>query len=374
MTRQNCAFNALKSQLKLKVLGSDGKPISDPSFMALARAVCEAAYASDASLAAQAVDTFDHLNKVRVSFKHDGLSPDVPSSFHLFSAALEHLNAICSELIGIPLTDIHYAAAINEESIRDHLHTANEAIDTGAYKEALEAICLALFVGFRTLNVPSYIRPGDASSEDALLLSGRGIDPASFLTMQKLLPITYDGEEVKWELRKTGHPGNWTETNARFCYRTAISTIVRLQSAQQIPSADDFYDWYEDVVEIMVDLPMIYNLERIIGSDKAAELIGSFGKGEKIIGRAKGYWNLSMDGEEGIEIDLEDAPYIALSQPMHRLLPNESGLSALFDDHVLWFKKEDVAVSYQMNQWRRFLLEHVDVDLAPSEESDTETI
>jgi hypothetical protein len=364
------SLSALVSQLALKAIELDGKAKTEPSFMALARVVSQTAFVNNDAEALSAINLFDHLNRVRVAFKHHGIPPEVSSSFHLFSDTNRYLDDICALLIGVPLSQIHYAAAIHNGIIKQHLDEASNALDTGQYKESLEFMSRALYEAFRTLNVPSYIRPGEASSDNALLLSGRGIDPALFLTMQKFLPLTYDGEQIVWELRTTGHPENWTYENASFCLRTAISVVIRLQTSQVIPTPIDFYDSYEDVVKIIVDKPTIYNLELILGSNEATELIGSFGKGEKFTGRAKGYLNMPLEEMEAVEVNLEDALLVALSNAKHRLLPVSSSGLYLYHSHDLWFKKEEVKVTYQMTEWRRTYAKHLQDLLESSEASE----
>jgi hypothetical protein len=331
---------ALKSQLNLK---------SDQTFMGMAKVVCDTAFPEPDGLAGSATDLLDQMNRLRVAFKHHGNFPDASSSFHLFSDVVRLLNAICSSLINTPLVEIDHATAIQLQLVKERFDNARSSIENGLYKKALESISLGLSAAFSNLNVPSRITPGYVLSEDALLLSGRGIDPANFLTMQGLLPYTPDGEEVVWWLRKNGHEGNWTKENAEFCLETAISAVVRLQTAQLIPVAQDFYDRYEDVVEIIVDHPTIYDLETIVGSDGAAELIGSVGKGERFIGKATGYLDRPIEYGEAAETSLERARYVALQFPRNRLLPEEVDFRTyLFGG--LWFKKEEVEVSYQLRE------------------------
>jgi hypothetical protein len=343
------SFIALSSQLNLRVPELDGKPKAESSFMALAKAVSTATYPSESHHSAKSAALFEHLNQLRVAFKHRGLPPNVASSFHLFSEVVEELDSICRQLIGLPLTRIQHAAAIYDDTTRDLLDRANTAISSGLYKEALETISLALHVAFRTLNIPSNIKPGEISTEDALLLSGRGIDPASFITTQKFLPVTHNGEDVIWDLRKHGHEMNWTDTNATFCLQTAISSVIRLQPAQEIPTPSDFYTWFEDVVTVLVDKPKVY---RQTGSfSSLIEPLTIFDKGSRIKGRVNGSWERKVDyGNSTTDFDLEHAPYICLLYPKHELLePLKIGL---FNTNVLWFENEEVAISYESNGMR----------------------
>jgi hypothetical protein len=124
-------------------------------------------------------------------------------------------------------------------------------------------------------------------------------------------------------------------------------------------------------VEIIVDKPSIYNLEMILGSDEATELIGSFGKGEKFTGRAKGYLNMPIDDMEAVDFSLEDAPFVALRDAKHPLLPMSPSGLYLFHSHALWFKKEEVEVTHQVNEWQRMYAKHLQNRLESSEASET---
>jgi hypothetical protein len=356
---------ALKAQLSLKPVEANGKVLVEPTFMATAIAICEKTYPNEYGDVGSAIDKFDQMNRLRVAFKHHGNLPEVSSTFNLYSDVVDLLNGICSHLIGIALVEINHSAAIKDELARNRLVHAEQLIHVGDYKKALETISLALSQAFSSLNLPTYMNPGKASSEDALLLSGRGVDPASFLTMQKLLPFAHiyvDNDEVKWELRKTGHKGNWTKEDTEFCLRTAISTIVRLQSAQEMPIPQGFYDWFDDVVEILSEAPEVFKIDGFPGLHGEPELITSFRKGDRITGRVKGYWMLDANAHCGdeTEFDIEDTPLIALFWAKHPALKEEE--QHLFRTDAYWFKRSEIAISYQSNGWRGSLHEPSEQD------------
>jgi len=342
------AFFALSSQLGLKPVEFDGKTKAEPTFMATVRAVADKAFPNDPTRVGNSNALLDQMNRLRVGFKHHGNLPDVSSTFLIFSEVIDLLDEVCTSVIGTSLQELDYAAAIHDGSIRDGFASARTLIDGGTYKEALEIISLTLFEAFRTVNAPTYIKPGEASSDDALLLSGRGVDPASFLVMQKFLPVSHNGEEVHWELRKKGHSENWTEEAARFCLQTAVSVIVRLQSAQAIPEPSDFYDWFEDVVEIVVDSPRVFRTTDHFGTHGELEELRSFSKGDRVIGRVKGRWELAPSETESNEFDLEHAPYIQLN----RMLPGESASLFSSTSESLWFARQEVTIGYQSTGWR----------------------
>ncbi len=291
---------------------------------------------------------FEHLNRVRVEFKHHGHLPDSRSSYHLYSDVLGVLDALCDRLLERPLSSIDHTAAIQLGDVSSQFVSARLLINKGEYKTALEAIAVGLSVAFWNLEVSAVV--GEPSSETALLLSGRGIDPASFLTMQKLVPIAQlPLGEPGWILRKTGHEGNWTKENAEFCLRTAISTVVRLQSAPFLPRPTNFYDQFEDVLEIVTDHPLVHLVNGHFLGRKRTEVFAGLGKGDRITGQAVGQIEMGIDISQESEIDLDYAEYVAVKYPKHPLLQPPA-----HDDHfayqLLWFKREDLKISYQTSK------------------------
>jgi hypothetical protein len=130
--------------------------------------------------------------------------------------------------------------------------------------------------------------------------------------------------------------------------QTAVSVIVRLQSAQAIPEPSDFYDWFEDVVEIVVDSPRVFRTTDHFGTHGELEELRSFSKGDRVIGRVKGRWELAPSETESNEFDLEHAPYIQLN----RMLPGESASLFSSTSESLWFARQEVTIGYQSTGWR----------------------
>jgi hypothetical protein len=331
---------ALLSQLGLKV--------NDQAFMAHVRPVVNEAYVKEPALIGSTLFLFEHLNRVRVDFKHYGILPDTGSSYHLYSDVLAVVDGLCDRILGRPLVDIDHTAAIHLGEVSSQFVNARSLIDQGNHRGALEAIAVALSTAFWNLQVSAAV--GEPSSETALLLSGRGIDPASFLTMQRLLPIAqWPINEPAWILRKRGHEGNWTKENTEFCLRTAISTVVRLQSTPFLPRPLNFYDGFEDVLEIVTDHPLVHLVKGHFMGLNQTEVFAGLGKGDRITGQAVGQLQMGSDISQESEIDLEYAEYVAVKYPKHPSLQPPA-----HDDHfayqVLWFEREDVEISYQTSE------------------------
>ena len=342
---------ALLSQLGVDAPEKDGKIKREPSFMAMASAVLKEAAKNQEIADARHNKLFEDLNRARVDFKHHGLLVDASTNFHLFADVIKLLDVLCNCLINRGLLTVDHSAAISSENIRAKFSSAREAIDAGEYRLALEETARGLALAFWEMNVPSSLIVGKASSEDALLLSGRGIDPASFLSMQKLLPVSYVfEEEPEWELRKYGHEANWTRDNAEFCLQTAITTTVRLQSAPAQPIPLDFYDIYEDVIEVLVDSPTVFLIKGLVLSAFQTERqVDVFRKGDVISGRAKGHLGRSKDSESATEIGFQYADWVSIERPS----TDKVELSTSpWDLEVLWFQKEEVNISHRLNQAR----------------------
>lgn len=333
----------------LALLSQLGVKANDQSFMAHVRPVVSKAYENEPALIGSTSLLFESLNRLRVDFKHYGILPDSRSNYHLYSEALWVIDDLCDRLLGRPLLSIDHTAAIQLDQISSHFVNARALIDEGEYRSALEAIALGLSNAFWNLEPSAMV--GEPSSETALLLSGRGIDPASFLTMQKLLPMAqWPVAEPAWNLRKTGHEGNWTRENAEFCLRTAISTVVRLQSTPFLPRPIEFYSQFEDVVEIVTDHPLVHLAHgHYLGGSKQIEVFDRLSKADRIIGQAAGQFDIDDDSTHEPGIDLEYAIYIAVRYPRHPSLEPPAP-----DDHfayqVLWFRREDVNISYQTSE------------------------
>ena len=321
----------------------DGKIKVEASFMAIVRSVSERVYPSEPEQRGNAVDLFDYMNRLRVAFKHHGNLPETGSSYDLFARVTVMLDHITQELVGVQLQAIDHASAIANESARDHFAKARIAISDGLYKEALENVSIGLVEALQEVGVASDVKPGVVSTEEALLLSGRGIDPASFITMQKLIPRVDHQQNAEWDLRSTGHSRNWSRDNAEFCLKTAITAAVRLQSGPVLPIPDDFYDWFEDVVEITSDQSQTLVVRKSMGSAPHFAPIASFPIGTKLTGKAKGHFEKTLDIASIDGFGFEYATYVSLERA--EIEGKALFEHRLYESSTLWFLADHVTVS-----------------------------
>jgi hypothetical protein len=191
------------------------------------------------------------LNYARIRFKHHGDLLDPGTAYGFLEQALIAINRIVRNAIGVSIQDIDGASAVQDDNIAGWYRQSYREIDDSDFRASLCSTAEGLAATFWK-DVNTSIDTGKPNSEDALILSGRGIDPATFLAMQRLLPEAnpLSNEEPKFKLREYGHELNWTEQNARFCIESAIGITMRLQHAPTIPEARRFYDEFEDVLTV----------------------------------------------------------------------------------------------------------------------------
>jgi hypothetical protein len=343
-------FLALLSFSKAVALGKDGQIIKDPSFMQMAQALLNYANVNYHLEERSQIKVFEDLTETRKLFKHRGVLVDPISNAHLFGSAVSALDELCSSILGQPLLRIDQTSAIASNLIRASFSSAREAIDLSNFKSSLEYTSRGLAIAFWEMAVPASITAGKPSSDEALLLSGRGIDPASFLLMQRLLPVAYfHHDEPDWNLRKFGHEANWSSHIAEFCLGTAIDAVIKLQSAPEKPIATEFYEVYEDVVKIDAEKPEVYwakggGLYSFHFSDEQKTDV--FKAGDKIFGHATGRWErnvrLTLEGE----VDFEYATWISIERPRTERM-EFTGES--WNTHVIWLKREEVEISHQID-------------------------
>ena len=182
---------ALSSARDLPAKGKDGQLLKDPPFMVLARLIIKAATERFGLESRSQEKLLSDLVEARKLFKHDGLLVDASSNAHLFEDCVALANDLCACLLGEELLRIDQSAGVGIEETRRRFIDSRKKIVEGNYKASLEETGQGLAYAFAQLAVPTDLTVGKPSSEVALLLSGRGVDPSNFLRMQQLLPTIY---------------------------------------------------------------------------------------------------------------------------------------------------------------------------------------
>ena len=199
------------------------------------------------------------LNDARVSFKHQGNLPDSGTWFNAVNLTADYLNEICKLVFSIPLSEIDLVHLIRDAHVVALLQGVKKEQKNKRFREALEEITHALDDANHSIfPTGMLIEPGNPDPQLALLLTGYGVDPASFITMQRLLPKLDWYGKITWIRNDTGHPGNWSEENVAFCLETVIDLILRLQGASRLPQPKRFYEVFREVIIIKVEHPTIF--------------------------------------------------------------------------------------------------------------------
>jgi hypothetical protein len=285
------------------------------------------------------------LNEARVSFKHQGNLPDSGTWFNAAGLTADYLNEICKQVFNIPLSEIDLVHLINDSHVTALLQGAKIEEKNNRFKEALEEITHALEAANRSIFPAGLlIAPGNPDPQLALLLTGYGVDPASFIIMQQLLPKLDFYGKITWIRNETGHTGNWNDENVSFCLETVIDLILRLQGATPRPQPKRFYDVFRDVVTVRVEHPTIFCGQDIYfpGSTGPTPLrvksLDGVNKGDKIYGR------LSVSNENGnwpiSSTELENTEWVRITSATCK------GETQGYDQFLV-VKREDVDISVE---------------------------
>lgn len=286
------------------------------------------------------------LNNVRVAFKHHGELPDSGSWFDVIETTTNHLNDACLAVFNLRLIEVDTSDLIEDVEAHSLIKEAKQLKKDEFFKESLEKTGLALDrINWSPSNLP-YISLGKADPHLALLLSGYGIDPSSFIVLQELLPrIQLNGP--KWTLHQNGHPHNWVEENASFCLDTAVQIILLLQRAPHRPRPINFYDVYRYVFIVNTEHAEVRRGRRVYLSGAEDDIfttsvpIPGFTAGDKIYGRA--VCCADPDGRFTDEdLDLSDASWLKVDHPYCEKLSCQT-------EEFLIVRREHVNISYEEN-------------------------
>jgi hypothetical protein len=191
---------------------------------------------------------FRMLNRVRNSLKHEGVFPD-PGQWHRVGERVYgYIKQWCTKYLDLAIDQLDESALIETLEIRQEFSRARSLFSSQAYKEVLESVALALNRLFRSNVALRGLIVGDSSAKTAVKLAGFGVHANDFIALQEFLPSVNtigDQPTISWAREKYGHPGNWTEHSAYFCWQTAVRIAIQIQHASWIPSAIGFMWIYE---------------------------------------------------------------------------------------------------------------------------------
>jgi len=256
---------------------------------------------------------FKELNGARVSFKHSGILPTAQQFHDCVTSARVNLDKACRACLGRSIDEVGLEALIEDDAARKLYEEAKVHHQRSSFEEALKALGWCFARALDATPFAYYVHVGEADTEAALHLLGCGVDPSTFLALQRFLP-SVSGDETSWKLRETGHPGNWTEENVEYCLDATLKIILQIQHAPFKPHAMPFEYVFEDVLTARAD-GVVVNAEYVLNFGPGSPLrwaVGELKKGEHIAGRLTPAYE-SDPPSEWIKTSIDNANLFVLS-------------------------------------------------------------
>ena len=275
------------------------------------------------------VTFFSQLNETRNGLKHKGILPNTRQWGQVGRETYEKLSELCHNCIELPLDEIDESALLRDEEVRNYLAAAKKAIENHENKKGLEEIARALRTQLDQVRFSFTIEVGEAKAEDAIKLSGFGVDANDFLRLQEFLPETRslgNGFNIIWKQSRFGHPCNWRKDTAQFCLRAFLQIALRIQDAKWIPSAIELYQLYKYKVTAKEDNVEIWVEGREYGSDLVTKIaVGRLQKGESktfppIRQPLVTDWYDEIEKQSLKIVNLQEDSYIPISGPQQQFV------------------------------------------------------
>jgi hypothetical protein len=112
---------------------------------------------------------------------------------------------------------------------------------------------------------------------------------------------------------------------------------------------------FEDVIEVVVDDPEVYwTNSGLFGMAKIEQQIRVFRKGDKVFGNASGHSSRSTQPLSRKNGDFDFAKWIAVEHPRSDRMDFPDAV--LEDFNILWFRRDEVELFYQINQSEALIL------------------
>jgi len=303
---------------------------------------------------------FNELNDARVAFKHSGILPTSLQFHDCIDKAKGYLNKACVKCIGKSLDEIDLTMLIENTEARKLYEQSKQLCKEKKMQQVLETLGLCFR---RVLDDTPYqyiVEIGIPESEAALHLLGCGVDPSSFLSMQKLLPEINSLGEIKWNFRATGHPGNWSQDNIDYCMKTLLKIILQIQHAMFTAPAVPFNLIFEDVLIANRNGVSVYiedgGAYAMLGTKPDRRYFGELNNEQKIYGQLTPAMEIPPRGNWR-ETSIEFANILIVHNPKIEIIGNFE----ISDFSNLLVKPEDVEISHRLidNQWVRERFPHL---------------
>lgn len=206
-----------------------------------------------------------NLNQIRIDAKHLGVLPDPKTNAYLPKTVWALCRALCSTYLAVDFDSASLKSLIREERVRLYVEGAEAHIAGARFEEALTSLAHAMFIICDRYRLPilqglgqdqqDVQFPDIFSTYQTVELLGHGVDPYLYHRFKNLTPrigrraADHESLVVWWE-KDYGHPGNWTERNARFCLNFCVETALKFQrEPDEGYTIIDYSNLYEDVIE-----------------------------------------------------------------------------------------------------------------------------
>jgi hypothetical protein len=200
---------------------------------------------------------FSQLNTVRINIEHKGILFDVRQWVSVGTTVYGYMSEWYLRYLGLSLDELDDSVLLEDKDIKSNYDEARHLFSTGAYREVMEKLTLALRIVFDKHPALGDFSVGVPSAMYAIKLAAFGVDSNNFLSLQQFLPTVIRKNnstwEPRWDQKKYGHPGNWREDNAQFCLATFLDVAIKTQSAPWTPSPVEFDLLYQHKIEAIKD-------------------------------------------------------------------------------------------------------------------------
>jgi len=261
---------------------------------------------------------FKELNGARVSFKHSGILPTAQQFHDCVAKARTHLDKVCGACLGTSIEEVGLEMLIEDDAARQLYEESKLHNSEGRFEDALKSLGRCFREALDATPFAYYVEVGKADTEAALHLLGCGVSPSMFLSLQRFLP-SVQWDEVKWNLRETGHAGNWTRENVDYCLGATLKIILQIQHAPFTAHAYPFYLAYEDVLTAKTDGVVVNAENMLFFGHCSRDAVGELKKGQEIAGRLTPAYEFDSTGKWE-ETSIENANLFVISPTKTKIL------------------------------------------------------
>lgn len=219
------------------------------------------------------------LNTIRNGIKHQGILPNPSTDAHYPVIIREFVVHVCREYFDLDFELLSLKDSIRNPDVRVLVGQVEQHIEAEQYREGLEVMSRIMFdifessilgsqqmekrMALRRLHVeqgpqPDVVFPEFNHLTHTIVLLEKGIEPFLYHRFKNLTPKIGKSEKtgdvvLEWD-KFYGHPGNWTEENARFCYDFILNAVLKFQGEEYRGyELISYFDLYVDYIEAVAE-------------------------------------------------------------------------------------------------------------------------